>query len=152
MPWAIPEYTLTTRTQAGKAEVLDVLRKKYVRLTAEEEVRQRLVHYLMHDIGVPAQLMAVERGLKYNELEKRFDLLVYGRNGRPLLLAECKTSNYKLKPDAVLQAAVYNSQFAAPYVLVTNGHELYVYVTTPTGSTSRLATLPNFDEMNGQLF
>jgi hypothetical protein len=147
--WVLPEAALQTRTHDGRSEVYDVLRKKFVALRPEEEVRQRLVHHLLTDKKIPPQLMAVERGLTYNTLRKRFDVLAFGDNGKPLLLAECKAPTQKLDEAAVLQAAVYNSRFGAPYVVLTNGVALFVFV-TQNGKAHRLGSIPTFEEMQAR--
>lgn len=144
--WALPDVPLHTRTHEGRTEVYDVLRRQFVALRPEEGVRQRLVHHLLLDKGVPPHLMAVERGLTYNNLRKRFDVLAFARNGKPMLLAECKAPTVKLDDAAMLQAAVYNSRFGAPYVVLTNGVALFVFVTQQERA-HRLGSIPTFEEM-----
>ena len=43
----LQEHILKTRTIDGKIQVWDILRKKYVRLTPEENVRQTFINYLV---------------------------------------------------------------------------------------------------------
>ena len=49
----LPAATFDIRQIEGKCEILDPLRRKYVRLTPEEWVRQHLVQYLISDLGYP---------------------------------------------------------------------------------------------------
>ena len=45
-------YPFDIREVEGKRDILDPLRRKYVRLTPEEWVRQNLVQYLIVDLGL----------------------------------------------------------------------------------------------------
>ena len=57
----LPPVALRTRMgDRGRAMVWDVLRRRYVTLTAEEWVRQHFVHYLLEACGYPAGLLANE--------------------------------------------------------------------------------------------
>lgn len=116
-----PAYNFKLKSQENRNYVFDIIRKKYVVLTPEEWVRQHLLHYLIEEAGYPASLIAVERGLQMNGLQKRFDVLVFNRQSEPLLLVECKSPETVLTKDTFLQAAVYNSQFACRHILITNG-------------------------------
>lgn len=105
----------------GRTEIYDPIRKKFVALTPEEWVRQNLIAFLTATHGYPSGLMAVERSLTFNKLNKRFDLLVYNKQGQPLLMAECKANSVALSRETLFQIATYNSIFAVPYLFVTNG-------------------------------
>lgn len=123
-----------------------MVRKKYVVLTPEEWVRQHALHYLITNLLVPSSLVAVERGLNVNGRRKRFDALVFNKNGHPALLVECKSPDVDLTKATFEQIAVYNSVFKAPYLWVTNGF-LHVYVQYQTDFQSYmfLEALPDFD-------
>lgn len=123
----LAEYELDVRESAGKPYVWDVLRKKEVRLTPEEFVRQQLIHFLMLEKRCPPALMAVERGFQNAELPRRFDLLVFDRKGAPWLIAECKRPDVPVGEAAAWQAARYNMAWAAPYVLLTNGLDTMLF-------------------------
>ena len=61
----LPPVALRTRTgDRGRALVWDVLRGRYVTLTAEEWVRQHFVHYLLETCGYPAGLLANEMAVE----------------------------------------------------------------------------------------
>jgi hypothetical protein len=121
-----PDYKFTIRP-AGKdgdsVKIFDIIRRKYVTLTPEEWVRQHLLHFLLDDRAYPKGLVAVEKSLKVGPLDKRFDLLVYDRNHRPVLLAECKAPGVALDQPVFDQAARYNLTLRVPYLLITNGLE-----------------------------
>ena len=52
----LPAAAFDIRQVEGKREILDPLRRKYVRLTPEEWVRQHLVQYLISDLGLPTRV------------------------------------------------------------------------------------------------
>lgn len=105
--------------------IFDPIRKKYVRLTPEEWVRQHLISYLLETRGVPSGLLGVEKQITINRLSRRFDVCIYGRNGLPLLLGECKAPSIVLGPEVFDQAARYNLVLKASYFIITNGLDLF---------------------------
>ena len=117
----LPRFAIRIKESEKGTVIFDVIRKKYVVLTPEEWVRQHLVHYLIDHKGYPKSLIKVESGLKYNQLQKRSDVLVFDRTGKPFLLVECKSSVIKLNRDVIYQGATYNKTIGARYLLVTNG-------------------------------
>ena len=67
----LPFTNLKTRTnEKGTVEVLDNIRKKYVSLTPEENVRQQFINYLISVKKFPASLISIEKGLIINNLQK----------------------------------------------------------------------------------
>lgn len=117
----LPDHGVEIR-QAEEGElVFDPVRRRWLVLTPEEWVRQHVLNHLVHDLGCPLSLIAVEHPLKVNRLARRADILVYGPDARPLLLVECKAPNVKVDMAVFEQAARYNSVFRVPYLLVTNG-------------------------------
>lgn len=102
-------------------EIFDPFRKKWVVLTPEEWVRQSLLGYLVQKKNYPASLIAVERGIKVGELSRRFDAVVFGREGQPWMLIECKAPGESLDDGPVGQLLSYQSQLGARYILLSNG-------------------------------
>ena len=84
-----------TRTDGGRTLVHDPVRRKWVALTPEEGVRQRLLADLLR-LGYPVGLLAVERGVVFGGKTWRADVVAYGRDQRPLLLAECKAPGVRI--------------------------------------------------------
>ena len=117
----LPKIACNIRKNEGKFEVFDIIRKKFVRLTPEEWVRQHLVHYLIFHKKYPRSLIRIESGLKYNLRQKRSDILVYDREARPFLIIECKSFEVKINQAVVDQVSVYNKKLAAQFAVVSNG-------------------------------
>ncbi len=116
-----PPIDAQIRVQNGKQFIYDIIRKKYIALTPEEWVRQHLVHFLINERQCPKGLIAVERGLKHNGLQRRFDVVVYSRNLTPWLIVECKAPQVAITQQTFDQIARYNMSLQVPYLLVTNG-------------------------------
>ena len=117
------KYELKVREIEGKRYVFDAIRKKYLVLTPEELVRQKFVAYLVEEKQYPRALFRLEGGLKYGEMQKRSDILIYNQQGMPHLLVECKSYKVKLSQEVFHQASVYNSTVRARYLGITNGIE-----------------------------
>ncbi|WP_234735844.1 type I restriction enzyme HsdR N-terminal domain-containing protein [Tellurirhabdus bombi] len=117
----LPEFDHKIKQIEGKAYIFDVLRKKYVRITPEEWVRQHVIHLLINQYRYPKALIRTEGGLVLNQMQKRTDLLVYNRSGEPFLLVECKAPHIPLKQQVFDQISRYNQVHKAPYLVVTNG-------------------------------
>ena len=101
-------------------------------LTPEEGVRQRLLADLLR-LGYPVGLLAVERGVVFGGRTWRADVVAYGRDQRPLLLAECKAPGVPIDQTTFDQLARYNAVLDAPVLVVDNGAARYCCVRTASG-------------------
>jgi type I site-specific restriction endonuclease len=122
-----PHFQFNIRKRLQKTEIFDIIRKKFVKCTPEELVRQHVLHYLTNNKATPEGLISVERSLNYNGLTKRADIVVYNRMGEAAGLIECKAPEIKLNDQAAQQIAVYNLSFKVKYLWITNGlaHHFY---------------------------
>lgn len=116
------------------------IRRKTVVGTPEERVRQHLIQQLL-TAGYPRHLVAVERQVVVHGKRRRLDLIVFGRNGKPWLLAECKAPNIAVDEATLAQALAYNSQHGAQWLVLSNGNQVLA-LHLPTGE--QLATIPAF--------
>lgn len=123
---------LRTRADGGRTLVHDPVRRRWVALTPEEGVRQRLLVDLLA-LGYPAGLLAVERGVPYGGKTWRADVVAYGRDQRPALLAECKAPGVAITQVTFDQLARYNAVLAAPALVVDNGATRYCCVVGADG-------------------
>ena len=101
--------------------IFDQVRKKFLLLTPEEWVRQHWIHFLIDFQGYPKGLIALEKGLKYNLIRKRTDLVVFDRKGIPYLLIECKAPEVELDNKVLSQALAYHTTLLCPFVILSNG-------------------------------
>lgn len=117
----LPKYNFKLKRIEGIPYIFDIIRKKYVKLTPEEWVRQNLIHYLINEKKYSPLWIAVEKGLTYNKMNKRTDILCYDRTGKPLLIVECKSTSVDINHAVFEQIALYNYELKVPYLLVSNG-------------------------------
>lgn len=105
--------------------ILDPVRRKYVKLTPEEWVRQNFIQYLINEGKYPAGLLGIEMLFRFNKLKRRVDILVHNRAGEPILIVECKSPDVRIDEAVFEQIATYNMKFKVPYLVVTNGLHHY---------------------------
>ena len=112
---------MRTRVFNGKEQIFCEWRKKWVRLTPEEWVRQQLLHRMTEEYGYPVSLIAVEAAITVGEAKKRCDAVVYDTTMQPLVLIECKAETVPLTQKTLDQAIIYNRKLNVPYLILHNG-------------------------------
>ncbi|MDF2158444.1 type I restriction enzyme HsdR N-terminal domain-containing protein [Algoriphagus sp. CAU 1675] len=117
----LPDFEPRLSEKEGKFWVFDSLRKKDLVLTPEEWVRQHWANYLIHHLNYPKGLFSMEKGLKYNQLQKRTDLVVWDQEGMPYLLIECKAPNISINQKTLEQACLYHQKLKAKFLILSNG-------------------------------
>ncbi len=141
----LPMAELPISKSEGKWHVFDPLRKKYLILSPEEWVRQHIIYYLWKHKAYPKGLFIVERGLLYNRLQKRLDILVQDRKGAPFLLVECKAPTVKLSQSTLEQVCMYNREIGARYLAISNGMKhVCLEFSIKTGSFMPMKSFPDF--------
>ena len=138
-----------TEEREGRTYVFDPLRRRFVALTPEEEVRQKMLYLLVEHLKVPAGLVAVEYSVKVNGLDKRADAVVFGNEGLPLMIVECKAPTVTLTEAVLEQALRYHSALHPQYLLLTNGALTYCYK-AENQTLQPLDHLPDYSEMKGE--
>ena len=147
-PLNLPEYSFHITNVDGKEMIFDSIRRKYVKLTPEEWVRQNFIRYLVNDCGYPSGLLGVEVMSPFNKLKKRVDVLVHNREGRPIMIVECKAPDVPINEKVFDQIVCYNMGFKVPYLVVTNGIDHYACkIDTETNSYGFLLVLPLYEEL-----
>lgn len=143
----LPEYAFRIKKEEDKPFIFDDIRKKFVVLTPEEWVRQNFIQYLRKEKKYPESLMAVEKQIIVNGKQRRFDLLVYLRNGQPYLVAEFKAPNVKITQAAFDQVVRYNMALRVERVVVSNGLQHFACeIDYINNSFSYLKEIPVFCE------
>ena len=110
--------------------VFDPLRRQWVSLTPEEQVRQKMLHYLVETRKVAAGLIAVEYSIKVNNLPKRADIVVFNNLGEPQMIVECKAESVPITEKVLDQAIRYFSGLKVKYLTLTNGKSMFCYKVT----------------------
>jgi hypothetical protein len=115
------QSSLKIKKEGANTLVFDPIRNKYLILQPEELVRQLLLQYLISNKKYPLGKIAVEVGLKVNELQKRCDILLYDSQFRPFMIVECKAPSVLLNDAVFFQAATYNLPLQVPFIMLSNG-------------------------------
>lgn len=145
---SLPSYSFKITGEPGKEMIFDQLRRKYVRLTPEEWVRQNFIQYLIANGDYPPGLISVEHTIILNRMKRRVDILVYNRQGIPVMIVECKSPDVAIDEKVADQAAVYNMTLNVPYFIITNGLVNYAYMVG--GENEKpvpVYIIPQFDEL-----
>ena len=127
MDWIFPPYSLRTEWREDQEYIWGLIRKRWFVHQPEEVVRQCLLHWMIQEKEVSASLISVEKEIKYLKLRKRFDVVVYNREGKAFILCECKAPDVPLSQDTLNQIVRYNTTIQAPHLLLTNGRELIFF-------------------------
>ena len=120
-----PMFNLPTKSKENKNFIFDSIRKKWLILTPEEWVRQHCVQYLINNKGYPIGLIQVEKKLKVNQREKRYDIVCFNQEGKINLLVECKRPDVKITQRTFDQISQYNYALKSDLIMITNGLEHY---------------------------
>lgn len=142
-----PSYSFRFKNSENKIAIFDEIRKKFILLTPEEWVRQHVVQYLLQDKNYPKSYINIEKLIKVNELNKRYDIVVYQPNGELFLLIECKAPEIKITQQTFDQIARYNLVLNAKYLMVSNGlNHYFCKIDFENEKYVFLEELPNFGE------
>lgn len=124
---------LRLKKESEKDYVWDPTRERYLVLQPEEFVRQLLIQYLHKNHWIPISRMRSEYGIELHRTKKRCDLIVFDKNGRPFLMAECKSfkkMNAELTADQIER---YNLEVKTDRILITNGPESHYFIRKESG-------------------
>ena len=141
-----PLQWFKTETREDKTYVFDPLRKRMVLLTPEEEVRQKVLYLLVEHLHVPPGLVAVEYSVKVNGLDKRCDAVVFGADGHPLMIVECKAPTVKITAKTLDQAVRYHAALQPRFLLLYNGMDCHC-LKVENGVLQPMDHLPDYEEM-----
>ncbi|MDD2293590.1 MAG: type I restriction enzyme HsdR N-terminal domain-containing protein [Bacteroidales bacterium] len=129
-------------------EIFDPLRKKNVKGTPEEEVRQNIIRWLNTELKVPISLMCSEYGFVYNGRHYRADVVVFDRNPKPVMFVECKAPSVVINQSVVDQVIRYNKVLKVKYILISNGKTTYLCAWNDnSGRYEYTSHVPTYDEM-----
>ena len=139
-----PAIKLRAKEEDGHTLVFDSIRQMYIVLTPEEWVRRHLVEFLVSWCRVQPTNIIEEFPINLNTMAQRADVVVMGKDAKPLLLAECKAAEINIEDEKIFyQATRYNAVLGAKYILLTNGLKHLCYQQTENGyvKTERLPVL-----------
>jgi predicted type IV restriction endonuclease len=143
VPLNLPLAKLKLTRKGEKTFVWCIIRKKELVLTPEEWVRQHLIHFLINEKKISQSLMAAEMPIVVNTLQRRCDLVIYSKEGRPLMIVECKAPEIQLDEKVFHQIAQYNFELGVDLLMVSNGIDhIICRINRNTGELEFLQDLP----------
>ena len=144
----LPEYSFRIKKSGEKVFIFDSLRKKFVRLTPEEWVRQNFLQFLITAKKYSASLLTVEAAVNINGNPQRADLIVFNRRAEPVLVAEFKAPEVMISQQTFDQIARYNMQLKVNFLIVSNGMQHYCCrLNFVENSYTFLPEIPDFDNL-----
>jgi len=117
----LPPAAIKCREHEHYTEVFDPLRRRWIKLTPEEWVRQNFVRYLIDHKGYVKGNIANEMEITLNGLSKRCDSVVYDRTGKPVMIIEYKAPEVPVTQKVFEQILRYNIRLQVPHLIVSNG-------------------------------
>ena len=121
----LPAYEIRLGGTREKPEIFDFLRRRFVKLTPEEWVRQHFVHWLVEHKGYPKGLLGNEIELRLGEKKLRCDSILYDQQAQPKMIIEYKAPTIELTQKVFDQISAYNLLLHVDYLVVSNGLQHY---------------------------
>ena len=142
------DFNPRTRVDGDERQIFDLVRKGWFVLTPEEFVRQYYISLLSQELDYPISWMKCEVEVKGSGPIKRADLIIHERSGNPWVVCEFKAMNVPINEETVFQAARYNRDLGAPFVLIANGKEqCLIELDMEFGNHKTRAELPSRAEL-----
>ena len=135
-----PSYHFRFKEDQGRQCIFDEIRKKWVKFTPEEWVRQNFIQYLLQVKKYPSSIIAVEKEIKLGDLKKRCDIVVY-KSHIPWMIVECKEQNALINDVVLQQTLRYNITLQVAILVVTNGAVSYAF-SLQNGKAELINNLP----------
>ena len=135
----------------GGTSFADPIRNIFVQCTPEEVVRQKTIHFLQSDLGVPLERISVEESMAHVKRGKRgrADIVVYRDDKKKdaLLVIECKAPEVDVSCYIVReQAEGYLKILNADYYMLINGHKIIMYKYN-SGLAIEIEGIPSYREL-----
>ncbi len=138
-------YSFRFKSSENNTLIFDPVRKKFVVLTPEEWVRQHVITFLLQEKKIPLGHINVEKEIKVHQTKKRYDIVVFNRDGSLALVVECKAPSILISQETFDQIARYNLALNATYLMVTNGLNHYYCTQDHQGKTYEfLQEIPSY--------
>ena len=122
-----------------------LIRKKEIRLTPEEAIRQLYVMTLLEDFKYPAKRVEVEYSVSFGREKKRADIIIFDKDQTttPYIIVELKKPKLK---DGKEQLKSYCNATGAPIGVWTNGESISYYHRKDPNYFEDLSEIPCADQ------
>lgn len=144
----------------GKDCYLDPIRKMLIYVTPEETVRQKVISYLIKDLGVPAEMIAVEEHLSHYGVQskRRADIVIHQVDDTeevlsPIAVIECKAPNVFLSERTADQMLDYANLLGCEYAVMINGFDCFSYkYKEDSDQYVQIEKLPSYSDMSNDIY
>lgn len=144
----LPKTDFKIKTVGAKKYIFDSLRRKFVKLTPEEYVRQNFVFFLTEHMGYPSGLMGNEVGIIFNGMNFRCDSVLYDSEARPFMIIEYKAPDVRIDSEVLKQAYLYNRVLRAKYLVLSNGMVHYCFkIDYEANKIENMGYIPKYSEL-----
>ena len=135
----------------GGTSFADPIRNIFVQCTPEEVVRQKTIHFLQSDLGVPLERISVEESMAHVKrgARGRADIVVYRDDKKKdaLLVIDCKAPEVDVSCYIVReQSERYQKILGANYCMLINGRQIMMYKYND-GLAIELDGIPSYIEL-----
>ena len=141
------EDRIKVKEQKGKSVpyVFCIVRKKDIRLTPEEAVRQLYLMVLRDDYGYPVSRMELEYVVTFGREKKRADIVIFDKDQTttPYIIVELKSPKLK---DGKEQLKSYCNGTGAPIGVWTNGESISYYHRKDPNFFEDIPNIPRVNE------
>ena len=141
------EENIFTKEVKGKIVpyVKCLVRKKDIKLTPEEVVRQLYILVLNQDYGYPIERMELEYAVSFGREKKRADIVIFDKDQTtaPYIMVELKKPKLK---DGKEQLKSYCNATGAPIGIWTNGEQISFYHRKDPNYFEDISGIPRADQ------
>ena len=122
-----------------------LVRKKEIRLTPEEAVRQLYLDVLLNHYGYPASRMELEYAVSFGREKKRADIVIFDKDQTttPYIIIELKKPKLK---EGKEQLKSYCNATGAPIGVWTNGEQISCYNRKDPNFFEAITEIPNVNQ------
>lgn len=147
-PLNLPIAPLKLSKTKDTVYVVCLLRKKKLKLTPEEWVRQHIIFFLIAYRNYPEGLLKIEHGIQVHQLFRRCDIVVYDRNAQPRIIIECKAPDIPISQLTFEQAAHYNQELKTDFLFLSNGLDhIVLQIDNEKKAVVKLDDIPYFEKL-----
>lgn len=144
----LPFFDANIQKENEHTLIFDILRRRYVALTPEEWVRQSFIHFLIEHKDYPRTRLANEMAIELNGMDRRCDSILFGKDGKPVMIIEYKAPSVKISQKVFSQIWSYNVVLHVPYLIISNGMEHYCcHMNYETQQAEFLKEIPNYKNL-----
>lgn len=144
----LPPFDIKIREEDEKRYVFDSVRKKWVTLTPEENIRQHFIAYLINQKKYPATHISNEASISLNSMHRRCDSVIYDKLGKPKVIIEYKAHTINISSKIFDQISRYNIALKVDYLIVSNGMKHYcIKMDYENNSYKFLNDIPSYHEL-----